>query len=148
MWFQAAECNAANANLLLNLNNYFLIFFFNRVFPFWIPTYPKNPKICDPILETLLKMRPHYGQSSRENATPSSGTSLLASCKIVSPYCGSVRRDAHEIFFRMGIVILNLIRTEIVTQKGIANIELGSASWVQTKRTLVSTVCDKWCNEC
>ena len=48
----------------------------------------------------------------------------------------------------MGIVILNLIGTEIVTQKGIAKIELGTVSWVQTKRTLVSTVCDKWCNEC
>ena len=35
--------------------------------------------MCDPILVTLLKMRPHYSQSSRENATPSSGTSPLAS---------------------------------------------------------------------
>ena len=26
-------------------------------------------------------MRPHYSHSSRENATPSSGTSLLDSCK-------------------------------------------------------------------
>ena len=34
--------------------------------------------MCDPILVTLLKMRPHYSQSSRENATPSSGTSPLA----------------------------------------------------------------------
>ena len=33
--------------------------------------------MCDPILVTLLKMRPHYCQSSRENATPSSGTSPL-----------------------------------------------------------------------
>ena len=24
---------------------------------------PKNPKMCDPILVTLLKMRPHYSQS-------------------------------------------------------------------------------------
>ena len=42
---------------------------------------PKNPKMCDPILVTLLKMRSHYCQcqSSRENATPSSGTSPLAS---------------------------------------------------------------------
>ena len=40
---------------------------------------PKNPKMCDPILVMLLKMRPHYSQSSRENATPSSGTSPLAS---------------------------------------------------------------------
>ena len=30
-------------------------------------------------------MRPHYSQSSRENATPSSGTSLLASFKGVTP---------------------------------------------------------------
>ena len=30
-------------------------------------------------------MRPHYSHSSRENATPSSGTSLLASCKEVPP---------------------------------------------------------------
>ena len=26
-------------------------------------SYPKNPKMCDPILVTLLKMRPHYSQS-------------------------------------------------------------------------------------
>ena len=45
----------------------------------------KNPKMCDPILVTLLKMRPHYSQSSRENATPSSGTSQLASYKEVLP---------------------------------------------------------------
>ena len=44
---------------------------------------PKNPKMCDPILVTLLKMRPHYSQSSRENATPSSGTSPVASYKEV-----------------------------------------------------------------
>ena len=30
-------------------------------------------------------MRPHYSHSSRENATPSSGTSPLASCKEVPP---------------------------------------------------------------
>ena len=46
---------------------------------------PKHPKMCDPILVTLLKMRPHYSQSSRENATPSSGTSPLASYKKVPP---------------------------------------------------------------
>ena len=39
-------------------------------------SYPKNPKMCGPILVTLLKMQPHYSQSSRENATPSSGISL------------------------------------------------------------------------
>ena len=37
----------------------------------------KYPKMCDPILVTLLKMRPHYSQSSHENATP------LASYKAV-----------------------------------------------------------------
>ena len=42
-------------------------------------SYPKNPKMCHPILVTLLKMQPHYSQSSRENATPSNGTSTLAS---------------------------------------------------------------------
>ena len=40
---------------------------------------PKNQKMCDPILVTLLKMRTHDSQSSHENATLSSSTSLLAS---------------------------------------------------------------------
>ena len=48
-------------------------------------SYPKNQKMCDPILETLLKMQPHYSHSSRENATPSSGTSPLASYREVTP---------------------------------------------------------------
>ena len=46
---------------------------------------PKNPKMCDPILVTPLKMRPRYSQSRRENATPSSGASPLASYKEVPP---------------------------------------------------------------
>ena len=46
---------------------------------------PKNPKMCDPILVTLLKMRPHDSQSSRENVTPSCGTSTLASRSEVPP---------------------------------------------------------------
>ena len=41
--------------------------------------------MCDLILVTLLKMRPHYIQCSRENATPSRGTSSLASYKEVPP---------------------------------------------------------------
>ena len=45
--------------------------------------YPKNPKMCDPILVMLLKTRPHYRQSSRENVTPLGGTSPLASYKEV-----------------------------------------------------------------
>ena len=39
--------------------------------------------MCDPILVTLLKMRPHYNQSSGENDTPSSGTFPLATYKEV-----------------------------------------------------------------
>ena len=46
-------------------------------------SYPKNPKMSDPIPVTLLKMRPHYSQYSRENATLSSGKSPLASYKEV-----------------------------------------------------------------
>ena len=37
--------------------------------------------MCDPILVTLLKMRPHFSQASRENATLSRGISPLASYK-------------------------------------------------------------------
>ena len=48
-------------------------------------SYPKNQKMCDPILVTLLKMPLHESQSSRENATPSSGTCPLASYKEVPP---------------------------------------------------------------
>ena len=44
---------------------------------------PKSQKMFDSILVTLLKTRPHYSQSSLENATPSSGTSPLASYKAV-----------------------------------------------------------------
>ena len=39
--------------------------------------------MCDPILVTLWKMQPHYGHSSRENVTPSSGTSPFACYKEV-----------------------------------------------------------------
>ena len=50
---------------------------------------PKNPKMCDPTLVTVWKMQRHYSQSSRENATPSSGTSPLASYKEVPPSPGA-----------------------------------------------------------
>ena len=47
---------------------------------------PKNSKMCHPILVTLLKMRPHCSQSSREKkTTPFSGTSPLTSYKEVPP---------------------------------------------------------------
>ena len=41
--------------------------------------------MCNPILVTLLKLQPHYSQTSHENATPTSGTSPLASYKEVPP---------------------------------------------------------------
>ena len=44
---------------------------------------PQKSEKCDPIVVTLLKMQPHYSQSSHENGTPSSGTSQLASYKEV-----------------------------------------------------------------
>ena len=46
--------------------------------------YPISENV-DPILVTLLKIRPHYRQSSRENATQSRGTSPLACYKEVPP---------------------------------------------------------------
>ena len=46
-------------------------------------SYPKNSKVCDHILVTLLKMRPHYSQSSGNNATPSSAHPSLALYKKV-----------------------------------------------------------------
>ena len=63
-------------------------------------SYPKNPKMCDPILVTPLKMQPHYSQSSRENATPSSGTSSVASYKEVTPrvYSGSSNIYSNSFF--------------------------------------------------
>ena len=39
------------------------------------PSYPNRAE----------NVRPHYSQSSRENATPSSGTSPVGSCKEVPP---------------------------------------------------------------
>ena len=47
--------------------------------------FPKTQKMYHTILLTLLKMRPHDSQSSRENAAPSSGTSPVASYKEVPP---------------------------------------------------------------
>ena len=54
----------------------------------WLTVKVKNfltLKMCDPILVTPCKMQPYYGQSSRENATPSNGISPLASYKEVPP---------------------------------------------------------------
>ena len=62
--------------------------------------------MCDPILATLLKMRPHYSQSSRENATPSSGTSPSASYKEVPrPRRGSSRGALSTHFKVSGSIV-------------------------------------------
>ena len=51
------------------------------MFPFlnpYLPEFPdpQNPeRMRVPILVALLKLQPHYNQSSYENETPSSGTS-------------------------------------------------------------------------
>ena len=47
-------------------------------------SHPKNPKMCDAILETPLKMQSYYSQSRRENATPSSGPFPLTSYEEVT----------------------------------------------------------------
>ena len=46
-------------------------------------SYAKNQKMCNPMIVTLLKKRPHYSQSSHKNVTPSSGTSPSAPYKEV-----------------------------------------------------------------
>ena len=79
---------------IFKLNEYNLTFFHldykhsgtlsNRKYA-WRTFLPQKSRTWDPILVTLLKMRPYYSQSSRENATPSSGTSPLASYKEVPP---------------------------------------------------------------
>ena len=92
------ECNAINASLLLNLiNNNFLIFLTENL-PILNHYLPPNPKICDPILVTLLKMRSHYSHLCRENATPSNGTSPLAYCKGVPPPPGFRRSTTVFVF--------------------------------------------------
>ena len=54
---------------------------------------PKNPENCHPILVALLKIQPHYSQSSRENVSPSSGISQLAYYKKV-PYWTTIVKVA------------------------------------------------------
>ena len=52
-------------------------------------SYHKKSENVRPLV-TLLKMRLHYSQSSRKNATPSSCTSTLASYQAVPPPSGGV----------------------------------------------------------
>ena len=41
--------------------------------------------MCDPILVTLLKIQPHYGKFSRENATPAAHPHYSITCKDPPP---------------------------------------------------------------
>ena len=75
-WFQAAECNAVNASLLLNLISNKFLFLLTENFPILNPYLPQKSE----------NLRPHSSQSSCENATPSSGKSPLASCKGEPPH--------------------------------------------------------------
>ena len=53
--------------------------------------------MCDPVLVTLLKILPDYSQSSRENATPSSGTYPLASYEEVPPSPRGARTGKEDV---------------------------------------------------
>ena len=70
---------------------------------------PKIRKCAIPIRVTLLKMQPHSSQSSRENATPSSGTSPLASYKGVPPSPGISSTNAcmWSVFRRLKTFLQN-----------------------------------------
>ena len=60
--------------------------FLTENLPILNPHLPQKSENVRPhSVVTLLKMRSHYSHSSRENATPSSGTTVLASCKGVPP---------------------------------------------------------------
>ena len=61
--------------------------------------------MCDPILVIVLKMRPHDSQSSRENATPSSGTSPLACYKEVPPRILKDRKKLYPFYHVRAILI-------------------------------------------
>ena len=67
------------------MQTFWYVYFANRKYEEL--TYPtETQKVCDPILVPVLKMWPHYSQTSRENATLSSGKSPLASYKeVLSP---------------------------------------------------------------
>ena len=57
-------------------------------------------------------MRPHYSHSSRENATPSSGTSPLGSCKGVPPPGNQSHNFITLIFVRSSLSSLLLFRVD------------------------------------
>ena len=72
-------CNFGDSNLA-TFNLYFYCLIETILILYLLEfSHPKKWKMWDPVMVTLLKMQAHYSQSIRENATPSSGTSPLAS---------------------------------------------------------------------
>ena len=70
MWFQAIECNAVNASILLNLiNNNFLTFLTENL----------------PILDPYLPPKSENSLTPVKKMQPASNTSPLASCEGVPP---------------------------------------------------------------
>ena len=53
----------------------------------------------DRILVTLFKMQPHYNQSSRENATPSSGTDGRSSLQVILEQLSTTLRESRKRCF-------------------------------------------------
>ena len=90
MWFQAAECNAVNASLLLNLINNKFSDFLTENLPILNPHLPPKSENLRPHSSKSNENATHYSHLSRENATPSSGTSLLALVKEYRPPGGGV----------------------------------------------------------
>ena len=100
------ECNASR---LLNNKTAALKRFFHESSNVQIPTCQKFPtktipKMCDPILAFLLKMQPHYSQSTSENATPTRGTSQSSNRAVSS--------ELHKIHgFRRQRIPFNMAHT-------------------------------------
>ena len=66
---------------------------------------PPNQKMCDAILVTLLKVRPHHSQSSRENATWCSVTPPLASYQEDPSPNPPGEEQRHRLTFLRGIAM-------------------------------------------
>jgi len=66
------------------INNNFLIFLTENL-PILNPCLPQRSENLRLHSSNSIEMRPHHNHLSRENATASSGTSPLASCKGVPP---------------------------------------------------------------
>ena len=92
-------------------------------------SYPKETENVDPILVTLFKIQPHYSQTSCENATPSSGTSPLASYKKenyhVEPICCTMNPEINTTPLLLSCYKGPLVNLSFMRFKG-----LSESSWV------------------